>query len=175
MHVKLKGSPAFYLVGFMGCGKSTVGRLLADRLKWDFVDLDEEIEQEAGAKIVDIFERFGEPAFRAMERKALNKQVRQARMGMARVIALGGGAFAQAANRETIEAAGVSIWLKSPVEQMWERVSGDDDRPLARDREGFEALYREREPTYAEADFTILRDEAPPDQIVEDIRGLSLL
>ena len=76
MHVKLKGSPAFYLVGFMGCGKTTVGRLLADQLKWDFVDLDDEIEREAEAKIVDIFDNFGEAAFRSMERKALNKQIR---------------------------------------------------------------------------------------------------
>ena len=90
MHVKLKGSPAFYLVGFMGCGKTTVGRRLADRLKWDFVDLDEEIEREAEAKIVDIFDKFGEAAFRVMERQALNKQIRHARMGMARVVALGG-------------------------------------------------------------------------------------
>ena len=175
MHVKLKGSPAFYLVGFMGCGKSTVGRLLAERLKWDFVDLDEEIEREAGAKIVDIFNKFGEAAFRVMEREALNKQVRNARMGMARVVALGGGAFAQEANRETIEAAGVSIWLKSPVEKLWDRVSDEDDRPLARDREQFEALYREREPSYAEADFTIERADANPEQIVEQIQGLSLL
>ena len=175
MHVKLKGSPAFYLVGFMGCGKSTVGRLLADRLKWDFVDLDEEIEREAESKIVDIFEKFGEPVFRVMERKALSKQVKYARMGMARVIALGGGAFAEAANRETIEAAGVSIWLKRPVEELWERVSGKDDRPLARDRDRFEQLYRERAPIYAQADFTIEREDAKPEQIVEDIRGLSLL
>ena len=175
MHVKLKGSPAFYLVGFMGCGKTTVGRLLADGLKWDFVDLDEEIEREAGAKIVDIFDKFGEASFRAMERKALNKQIRHARMGMARVIALGGGAFAQASNREAIEAAGVSIWLKSPIDQLWARVSDEDDRPLARDRERFEALYREREPSYTEADFTIESGDATPDQIVEDIQGLSLL
>jgi shikimate kinase len=175
MHVKLKGSPAFYLVGFMGCGKTTVGRLLANRLKWDFVDLDEEIEREAEAKIVDIFDKFGEASFRALERKALNRQIRHARMGMARVVALGGGAFAQASNREAMEAAGVSIWLKSPIDQLWDRVSDEDDRPLARDREQFEALYREREPSYAEADFTIERNHAAPDQTVDDIQGLSLL
>ena len=175
MHVKLKGSPAFYLVGFMGCGKTTVGRLLADQLKWDFVDLDEEIERETEAKIVDIFDKFGEASFRALERKALNNQIRHARMGVARVIAIGGGAFAQASNRETIEAAGVSIWLKSPIETLWQRVSQEYDRPLARDRRKFEALYRERKPSYANADFTIERPNASPDQIVEEIEGLSLL
>ena len=100
MHVKLKGSPALYLVGFMGCGKSTVGRSLAGTLKWDFVDLDDEIEREAGSKIVEIFDRFGEPVFRVMEHKALGEQIRKARMGMARVVALGGGAFAQKPNRQ---------------------------------------------------------------------------
>jgi len=149
--------------------------LLADALKWDFVDLDDEIEREAGAKIVEIFERFGEPAFRAMERRALNAQISNIRMGMARVIALGGGAFADKANRETIEAAGVSIWLRSPVERLWERVSHEEDRPLARDRERFEALYREREPLYAEADFTVETSDVDPDQVVKDIKGLSLL
>ena len=175
MHVKLKSSPAFYLVGFMGCGKTTVGRLLADRLKWDFVDLDEEIEREAEVKIVDIFDKFGEAAFRTLERKVLNKQIRHVRMGMARVVALGGGAFTQASNREAIEAAGVSIWLKSPIDRLWGRVSDEDDRPLARDRERFETLYHEREPSYTEADFTIEREDAAPEQMVEDIRGLSLL
>ena len=96
-------------------------------------------------------------------------------MGMSRVVALGGGAFAQASKRETIEAAGVSIWLKSPIDQLWGRVSNEDDRPLARDRERFEALYREREPSYAQADFTIERADADPDKTVDDIQGLSLL
>lgn len=175
MHVKLKGSPALYLVGFMGCGKSTVGRSLADTLKWDFVDLDDEIEREAGSKIVEIFDRFGEPVFRVMEQKALGEQIRKARMGMARVVALGGGAFAQKPNRRKIATAGVSIWLKSPVRQLWERVSGQDNRPLARDRERFETLYREREQSYAQADFTIDSENSEPEQIVEEIRGWLLL
>ena len=175
MHVKLKGSPAFYLVGFMGCGKSTVGRLLAESLSWDFVDLDEEIERDAQLKIADIFKKLGEPAFRIMERKALNQQVSKARMGMPRVIALGGGAFAQDANRQIIGAAGISIWLQSSLDQLWERVSENDDRPLAQDRRRFEALYKEREPVYARADFAIAGKSEGPEQVVEAIRGLSLL
>ena len=175
MHVKLKGSPAFYLVGFMGCGKSTVGRLLAESLSWDFVDLDEEIERDAQLKIAGIFKKLGEPAFRIMESKALNQQVSKARMGMPRVIALGGGAFAQDANRQIIGAAGISIWLQSSLGQLWERVSENDDRPLAQDRRRFEALYKEREPVYALADFTIAGKSEGPEQVVEAIRGLSLL
>jgi len=175
MHVKLKSSPALYLVGFMGSGKSTVGRSLAATLKWDFVDLDDEIEREAGSKIAEIFDRFGEPVFRVMEQKALGEQIRKVRMGMARVVALGGGAFAQKPNRQKIATAGVSIWLKSPVTQLWNRVSGKNNRPLARDRERFEALYREREESYAQADFTIDSENSEPKQIVEEIRGLLLL
>ena len=175
MHVKLKGSPAFYLVGFMGCGKSTVGKLLAKNLSWDFVDLDNEIERDAERKITDIFETLGEPAFRVMERKALNQQIGKARIGMPRVISLGGGAFAQDANRQIIEASGVSIWLQVSLDQLWERVSGNEDRPLAQDRQGFESLYQEREPLYALADFTIVDKGEGPEQIVKAIRGLSLL
>lgn len=175
MHVKLKGSPALYLVGFMGCGKSTVGRLLADTISWDFVDLDDEIEHEAELRIADIFEKLGEPAFRIMERKALNEQIGKARMGMPRVIALGGGAFAQQANRAIIEASGISIWLKAPLDQLWTRVSPKSDRPLAQDRKSFEALYERREDAYAQADFTIVDEGKGPEAMVQAIRDLSLL
>jgi shikimate kinase len=175
VNVKLKGSPAFYLVGFMGCGKSTVGRLLADSISWDFVDLDDEIEREAELRIVDIFEKAGEPAFRVMERKALNEQINKARMGMPRVIALGGGAFAQQANRQVIEAAGVSLWLKVSLDQLWKRVAENTARPLAQDREGFDALYKKREDAYAQADFTIVDNGGGPDLIVQAIRDLALL
>ena len=66
MHAKLKATPGIYLVGFMGCGKTTVGQRLAARLQWDFVDLDDEIERKSGMKIANVFEQLGEPAFRAM-------------------------------------------------------------------------------------------------------------
>ncbi len=175
MHVKLKGSPALYLVGFMGCGKSTVGRLLADTISWDFVDLDDEIEREAELRIVDIFEKLGEPAFRIMERKVLNEQIGKARMGMPRVIALGGGAFAQQANRVIIETSGISIWLKAPLDRLWTRISAKSDRPLAQDRKSFEALYQKREDAYAQADFTIVDEGKGPEPVVQAIQDLSLL
>ncbi|MDA1314438.1 MAG: shikimate kinase [Acidobacteria bacterium] len=175
MHVKLKGSPAFYLVGFMGCGKSTVGRLLAETISWDFVDLDDEIERGAELRIVDIFENLGEPAFRIMEREALNEQIAKARMGMPRVVALGGGAFAQDSNRGIIEASGVSVWLKAPLDRLWKRVSAKSDRPLAQDWKSFEALYEKREGAYAQADFTIVDEGKGLEPIVQAIRNLSLI
>ena len=99
MHVKLKATPGLYLVGFMGCGKTTVGQRLAARLKWDFVDLDNEIESKSGMQIPNIFDQLGEPAFRAMERQALLEQISFVRRGLARVVALGGGTFVAPGNQ----------------------------------------------------------------------------
>jgi shikimate kinase len=174
MHYKLKTSPGIYLVGFMGCGKSTVGRQLAARLGWDFVDLDAAIEQSAGAKINEVFEKAGEAAFRVMEHRALAVETNHARCGEARVVALGGGAFAQARNRENLAGAGVSIWLDCPVEELWQRVSEMGDRPLARDKAAFEALHRQRRQDYEKADFRVAVEGAIPEAVVDAILALSL-
>ena len=155
MHLKLKGSPIIVLVGFMGCGKTTVARLLAERLGWTFVDLDEQIESRSGMPIAQIFEREGEPKFRELEHEALLEHLELARQGRARVVALGGGAFVEQRNRDALNLGGISIWLDCPVEQLWQRVSGDSGRPLARQREEFERLYQQRLPYYQKADFTI--------------------
>ena len=175
MHVKLKNSPGIYLVGFMGCGKTSVGERLAERLAWDFVDLDSEIERQAGSRIVEIFDRLGEPAFRALESQALVKQLELVKQGRARVVALGGGAFVDAGNRATIERFGVSVWLDGTAEQLWERVSDTDERPLARDRAAFEALHRKRGPDYEQADFRVDIASRSGEEIVEAILRLGLL
>jgi shikimate kinase len=174
MHIKLKGTPGIYLVGFMGSGKSTVGRMLADRLGWDFVDLDAEIEGCYGAPIHAIFEREGESAFRDLEYESLNEQVRLVRRGRPRVVALGGGAFAAARNRDTLATAGVSVWLECPLEVMWERVSHEDQRPLARDQAAFQRLLMQRQPSYLLADFRVAA-EREPEEIVSAILALHLL
>jgi shikimate kinase len=174
MHYKLKNSPGIYLVGFMGSGKSTVGRLLAGRLGWDFVDLDDEIERAAGSKISAVFDAAGEAAFRVLEHRALALQASQARSGEPRVVALGGGAFAQTNNRENLADSGVSIWLDCPVEDLWQRVSGMGDRPLARDKAAFEALHSERRQYYEQADFRVPAEGANPEAVVEAIQALSL-
>ena len=175
MHAKLKAAPGIYLVGFMGCGKTTVGQRLAARLKWDFVNLDDEIERKSGMKIADVFEQLGEAAFRAMERQALLEQISFVRRGRARVVALGGGTFVAPGNRETLEQAGVSVWLNAPVDQLWERVTNESQRPLARDREAFEKLFEQRGPGYAKSDFTVQAGSDGPDTVVDEILGLSLL
>ncbi len=155
MHIKLKGTPGIFLVGFMGCGKSTVGPLLAKKLGWEFVDLDTEIQGRFGAPIAEIFEREGEPAFRDLEHEALVEQVRLVRRGKPRVVALGGGAFVADRNRDALSTAGVSIWLECASEKLWERVSHEQHRPLARDRAAFERLFEQRQPSYEPADFRV--------------------
>ena len=176
MHIKLKGSPAIYLVGFMGSGKSTVGRLLAARLGWEFVDLDAEIEREGGAKITEIFAKFGEPAFRAIEHRVLLAQIAEVRRGNPRVISLGGGAFVQANNLQRIQDGGISIFLDCPAEELWKRVTDQgDDRPLARNHDEFVALHEARRQHYERADFTIAAHELTPEEIVARVRQLSLV
>ncbi len=174
MHLKLKGCPLIVLVGFMGCGKSTIGRLLAERLGWTFVDLDEEIERRSGKAIAEIFDREGEPKFRNLEHEALLEEQRLARHGRARVVAVGGGAFAEARNREALDVSGVSIWLECPVKTLWDRVSGGSDRPLARRWEDFERLYQDRLPYYQKADFTVSAGSEAPAEIVDAILKLPL-
>ena len=175
MHVKLKNSPGIYLVGFMGCGKTSVGELLAERLAWDFVDLDSEIERKMGSRIVEIFDQLGEPAFRALESQALVKQLDLIKQSQARVVALGGGAFVDARNRATIERSGISIWLDGTAEELWEHVSDNDERPLARDRAAFEALHRKRRPDYEQADFRVDIGSRTSEEIVEAISQLGLV
>jgi shikimate kinase len=98
MDTRLIRTPALYLVGFMGSGKTTIGAALADELGWRFFDLDDDIEAAAGSKIVDIFERDGEAGFRRREHQALDRRVSSAKHGMPMIVALGGGTFAQENN-----------------------------------------------------------------------------
>ena len=175
MHQKLKATPGIYLVGFMGCGKSTVGRLLAERLGWDFVDLDAEIEAAAGKPIARIFDEDGEARFRDLEHHALKRQSCLARDGHARVTALGGGCFAAERNRLLLgEGGGLSIWLDAPANVLWERVNGIEGRPLARDRRAFEELLDARRPSYAAADYAV-QAGVEPAAVVEAILALGLV
>jgi len=119
--------PIVYLVGFMGTGKSAVGARLAELLGWNFVDLDEAIEERAGTRITEIFSLQGEAGFRTLEREELQR----ASMQEHTVVAVGGGAFCSSENQEIIAATGVSVWLDAPVELIFERCCNDGDkRPL---------------------------------------------
>src|SRR3954454_4607881 len=98
MHTKLKRTPGLYLAGFMGSGKSTVGRLLADKIGWDFVDLDAEIEAKEHTSVSQIFESRGEPEFRRIETDMIRFWVSAIERGSPTVLSLGGGAFVHPGN-----------------------------------------------------------------------------
>jgi shikimate kinase len=151
----LKRTPGLYLVGFMGCGKSTVGKIVAEELGWNFIDLDDRIEKAAGAAISSLFESRGEAAFREIEREHLREVVRAVERGVPSVVSLGGGAFADEQNFQLLENNGVTIWLDCPLEILEHRVARQSHRPLARDREQFRELYEKRRPAYARADYRI--------------------
>jgi len=169
MILKLARTPGIYLVGFMGCGKTTVGRLLADRLGWNFVDLDAEIEAVQKMPIAEIFDQIGEKHFRKLETEAIRQHVHMIQSGRPTVIALGGGAFAQPGNFELLEHNGVSLWLDCPLSVMRQRVEADASRPLARDPQKFEELFQARRSSYARADFRIEVAGDLPESVIEAI------
>lgn len=174
MILKLKQTPGIYLVGFMGCGKSTVGSELADELGWCFYDLDVEIEMAAGASVVEIFEQRGEAEFRALETEALKKRIQNVRTGRPQVIALGGGAFVIEENVTLASNNGVTIWLDAPLEVIQPRIAAETHRPLARDPERFQQLFEIRREWYARADYRIETHDQEPAAIVASIIALPL-
>jgi shikimate kinase len=174
MILKLKITPAIYLVGFMGCGKSSVGRALAEELGWSFIDLDEDIEKCAGAAVAHIFDTQGEANFRALETEALNKRVQIARSGQPQVISLGGGAFTIEHNIELVLNHGVTVWLDAPFEVIEHRISEETHRPLARDPVRMKELFEQRRQAYARADYRIETGEDNPASIVSRILALPL-
>jgi shikimate kinase len=160
-----------YLTGFMGSGKSTVGRRLAERLGIPFLDLDEEIERRAGVRVREIFERYGEPAFRRMETEALRETISRPDV----VVATGGGTMMFEGNARLIRAAGLSVWLNPAFATIVGRIGalGKEDRPLFKDEVQALALYRERLPAYRRADLTL--DIAPGEGPEEIAARIALL
>ena len=174
MILALKRTPGIYLVGFMGSGKSTIGRLLAEELGWAFLDLDDVIEQTSGVAIPQLFESRGEEEFRRLEHEALTQIAQSVECGKPHVIALGGGAFVQQKNQEYLENKGVSIWLDCPLEMLERRVGRHSHRPLARDIEKFRKLYHDRREAYAKAQYHVNVNDADPSTHVHSILRLPL-
>ncbi len=175
MILKLKLTPAIYLVGFMGCGKSTVGHALADELGWCFHDIDEDVEKAAGCAISHIFETQGEAAFREMETAALRKRIASVRTGRPQVISLGGGAFSIQENFDLAFQNGITLWLDTPYEVIEQRVARESHRPLAIDLERMRRLYESRRDDYARADYRIETSDDDPGKVVARILELPLL
>ena len=175
MNIKLKRTPGIYLVGFMGSGKSTVGRTLAHRLGWSFFDIDAEIERAENMTIAEIFAARGEAEFRRIEAEMVGQHVRWIARGRPAVVALGGGAFAVPDTRQLLRDNGVTVWLDCPFETVARRVARDPSRPLARDPEQFQALYLARRESYGLADVRIPVAEEEAAIVVEALLAHPML
>ncbi len=175
MDIRLKRAPGIFLVGFMGSGKTTVGQLLAERLGWQFVDVDDDIEAREHTLIAEIFAARGEEEFRRIETEAIRERVRAVSAGVPMVIALGGGAYTRQENCALLRGHGITVWLDCALEIVRERIAGTEHRPLARDPERFAQLHRERAGAYARADYRVDVSACDPGAVVEQILGLPAL
>ena len=145
------------LIGFMGTGKTTVGRQVAELLHFDFLDTDELIQSSTGRTIADIFTRDGEPAFRALERRVVSELGTHKRT----VVSTGGGLPTNLENLTTLKKHALVICLWASPDKIWERVNSQNHRPLlqhADPRQRIRDLLAEREPFYKQADVLVNTD-----------------
>lgn len=153
-----------YLTGFMGAGKSAVGKALARRLGWGFVDLDSRIERRAGFCVSEIFERMGEARFRRLEEGALRRICRSRGL----VVALGGGALLKPQNRRAVRGSGLLVSLSCAEPELWRRLkAGLGQRPLLKGpgaRERLRRLLSRRKNLYARADLSVSTTRKNPAQ-----------
>jgi shikimate kinase len=165
--MKMAGN--IFLIGLMGAGKSTVGRLLAKSLDKTFYDSDHEIERKTGVNIPLIFELEGESGFRKRESQAIAELVAQENI----VLATGGGAVLLQENRDALSSHGVVVYLRASVDELWHRTRGDRNRPLLQTenpRERLQTLFSQRDPLYREiADLVIDTGGQPVNAIVTQI------
>jgi shikimate kinase len=161
-----------FLVGFMGAGKTSVGRALSQHLGWRFVDLDDRIRAREGRTITDIF-RQGEAQFRRSEVAALRELLTEAESGPPLITALGGGAFAQQEIASLLKDAGsITVFLDAPADELWRRCGADEvDRPLRRTEEEFRQLYARRRPQYLQASVRVETAGREIERIVREIAG----
>jgi shikimate kinase len=162
------GGRAIVFVGLMGAGKTAIGRRVAQMLGLPFVDSDHEIEAVSRMTIPDLFERYGEPEFRALERRVITRLLEEGE----RVISTGGGAFMNEETRKRVKESGVSVWLKADIKTLVARVGKRDTRPLLSKGDP-ETILRElaekRNPFYAEADIHVESHDGPHEAVVEAV------
>ena len=166
------------LCGFMATGKSSVGKRLAALVQYEFMDMDAEIEAEAGIPIKEIFSSQGEPAFRALESSMVERIAD--RTGC--VIAAGGGTIVNPKNLERLKRCGVTITLTADVHTILQRVGSGDDRPMLREGDRLErirALMEQRKQAYAKADIVFDTSALSVDEVakhlVERLRDFGLI
>ena len=156
------------LVGLMGAGKTAVGKRVAARLGLDFIDADQAIEEAAGCSIPDIFERYGEPAFRDLERRVIARLM----LEPVQVLSTGGGAFMDPQTRAVVAEHGLSLWLKAELEVLAARTAKRHNRPLLRQGDPkavLAGLIERRHPVYALADLTVESRDGPVEETVERV------
>ena len=163
------------LIGYRATGKTSLARILAERLDWDWIDADVEIERRAGKSIARIFAEEGEPAFRDFEAQVIADLCRRDRL----VLAAGGGAPLRPESRRAMRAAGKVVWLTARPETILARMTADATttarRPNLTDKTPLEevvALLKEREPVYREAaDWAVDTEGKTPELLAEEILG----
>jgi len=160
--VRALGKRSIVLIGMMGAGKSSIGRRLAGRLGIPFIDADAEIESAAGMSIPEIFDKHGEPYFRAGEKRVIARLLDNG----PQVLATGGGSVMDEHTRALIGSKGISIWLKADIDVLLKRTKRRNDRPLA---QRIKDLLPVREPLYAQADIVVQSRDEPHDTIVDEI------
>jgi len=160
--VRALGNRSIVLVGMMGAGKSSIGRRLAARLGIPFIDADMEIENAAGMTITEIFDKHGEPYFRAGEARVIARLLDNG----PQVLATGGGSVMDPQTRALIGEKGVSVWLKADIDVLLKRTKRRNDRPLA---EKIKDLLPTREPLYAQSDIVVQSRDEPHDTIIDEI------
>lgn len=168
----LLGKRSIVFIGLMGAGKTAIGRKVAATLGLPFLDSDQEIEAVSRMTIPELFERYGEPEFRALEQRVIARVLEHG----PQVLSTGGGAFMNAQTREFIGEQGVSVWLKADLDVLMDRVSKKQNRPLLKNadpRGVMQRLMAERYPVYGTADVTVpTREEKKEIISAEVINGL---
>jgi len=151
------------LVGFMGAGKTTVGRVLAALTGREFVDLDQSIEEKAKTSIKNIFAVQGEEYFRALESEALEAMLKRTNC----VVATGGGIVGRAKNWKVMRRLGAVIYLENDWETIVSRIADCPDRPLVtgKDLENVRALFAQRQPLYEQADLRVAVKNQEPSEV----------
>lgn len=161
------------LVGLMGAGKSTIGKKMASMLELPFFDLDTEIENVSRMSVTELFASYGEPEFRDLERRVMQRLLE----GGSMILATGGGAYMNEQTRENIASAGISVWLNAELDVLMERVLRRHDRPLLKNddpRAVMHKLMTERYPVYATADLSIMSRDEKREVIAQEVITLLL-
>lgn len=156
------------LVGLMGAGKSAIGRRIAQELELPFVDADTEIETVSRMTIPELFERYGEPEFRSLEKRVIARILK----GGPQVLATGGGAYMNDQTRRAIGRRGVSVWLSADIDLLMARVAKKQNRPLlktADPRAVMQKLMADRYPVYALADIEVKSRDIGKDEMAEEV------